>query len=139
MTDVILVDDRLCVDALAGRRIPNATSDEVVATTWGFHYRLLRALADDRVVGSLSRATPAALRDRAANPPPDRLVVLDPRASTAMAAELAARHSLNVLASELIAAAKVHGCHVVLMASNVGRRWPDVLEIEDVPLRLVED
>ncbi len=134
---MILVDDRLCLDALAGRTTLSTSPEEVVATTWGFHYRLLRALADDRVVGSLTRASPADVRRRAANPPANRLVVLDPRTSTSLAAELAVRHGLNLLASELVAAAKSHRCQVVLSEANVGRRWPDVLTSEGISLRVV--
>jgi hypothetical protein len=134
---VIIVDDRLCVEALAGRPITGSSPATVVATTWGFHFRLLRALADDRTIGALTRATPDDIRRGAANPSPGLLFVLDPRPSTAIAAEVAVRHGLNLLASEMVAAAKLHSARVVLSAANVGRRWREVLDAEGISLHVV--
>ena len=68
----------------------------------------------------------------AADPPPARLLVLDPRTTTARAAELASRYDLNLLAAELFAAAVEHGAEVRLSAANVGRRWPEVMEAEGI-------
>jgi hypothetical protein len=124
---VIIVDDRLALDALAGRSGPGP-----VATTWGFHYRLLRALADPAGWGTLSRTVIDEARRLAADPPASRLLVLDPRESTNRAAELSVRHGLNLLAAELVAAAAHHRASVRLHAANVGRRWPDVLEAESI-------
>lgn len=135
---MIIIDDRLSLDALAGRRDRfGAARIDVVATTWGFHYRLLRALADDERVGQLSGAAPVALRDRAKEPPASTLVVLDPRDITARAAELAVRHHLNLLAAELAAAAVDHGARIALSAANVGRTWPAVFAAEGIDLQVV--
>lgn len=131
---MIIVDDRLAIEALAGRRVDADDAD--VATTWGFHYRLLRALADEGRVGVLTRSAPSDLRAIAASPPPERLTVLDPRRVTASAAVLAERHGLNLLAAELVAAAVVNQATIVLWANNVGRSWPDVFEAEGLELRI---
>lgn len=135
---MIIVDDRLSLAALAGRRERfGAGDDEAVVTTWSFHYRLVRALADERRVGRLTAAAPAALRARVLTPPAADLVVLDPRPLTATAAEAAVRHGLNLLAAELIAAATVHRARVALSAANVGRTWSAVLAAESIELHVV--
>ena len=130
---MIIVDDKLSLDALAG------TLDwtEAVATTWGFHYRLVRALRDEERRGARRRSATDLARTLAADPPPSLLQVLDPRDVTILATEMAAHHGLNVLASELVAAAVHHRAAVQLSAPNVGRRWPEVLAAEGISLRIV--
>jgi len=136
---VILVDDRLALEVLGGRRFGGA-DDGPVATTWTFHYRLVRALADDARVGQLTQSANAVvLRRMAGSPPPELLVVLDPRSLTSTAATVAVRHGLNLLAAELLAAALVHGAPVVLSAGNVGRRWPEAFLAEGAELRVEGD
>lgn len=130
---MIIVDDKLSLDALAGR----LHVAEPVVTTWGFHYRLLRALTDETRWGALGRSVPPEALAVAADPPEDRLRVLDPRPNTAEAAKLAARHGLNVLAAELVAAARRHRAEVRLSEPNVGRRWPEVMEAEGIVLTVV--
>ncbi|CAN5522657.1 hypothetical protein BH20ACT2_BH20ACT2_24010 [soil metagenome] len=135
---MIIVDDRLSLAALAGRRERfGGAADEAVATTWGFHYRLVRALADDRRVGRLTAATPAALRERVLAPPAADLLVLDPRELTGIAAAAAVRHGLNLLAAELVAAATTHQARIALSTANVGRSWPAVFTAEGVDLQIV--
>ncbi|HET6793692.1 MAG TPA: hypothetical protein VFH45_04585 [Acidimicrobiales bacterium] len=130
---MIIVDDRLSLEALGGR----LAMDEPPATTWTFHYRLLRALHDGGRWGSLSRtATQDALRV-ATEPPSSRLQVLDPRPFTGEAAVLAVRHGLNLLAAELMAAARHHRAGVHLSAPNIGRRWPEVMAAEGIDLTVV--
>lgn len=129
---MIIVDDKLSLEAL-GRRID--TTDEV-ATTWGFHYRLLRALQDETRLGALSRHVSQSLRGMVAEPPRDRLVVLDPRLVTRRAAELTVRHGLNLLAAELFASALRHRALVRLSAPNVGRTWAAVAAAEGVALEI---
>ena len=130
---MIIVDDKLSLDALGGQldlAMP-------VATTWSFYYRMLRALRDGRGWGSLSRSsTDEALRV-AAEPPQSRLQVLDPRPITDEAAQLAVRHGLNVLAAELMGAARRNRAAVYLSAPNVGLRWPEIMASEGVPLTIV--
>ena len=129
---MIIVDDKLSLDALAGHLEDVAP----VATTWSFHFRLLRALRDGSW-GALSAAATDTARRIAAEPPSGRLVVLDPRAVTGLAAALAAKHRLNLLAAELVAAAVQHRASVRLSAQNVGRRWPEVMAAEHVMLDIV--
>lgn len=137
---MIIVDDRLSLDALAGRRERfAATSVDTVATTWSFHFRLVRALTDTSRVGALTDPEQgSALLEAASAAPAHQLQVLDPRELTATAAMLAVRHGLNLLAAELVAAATHHAATVALSSSNVGRTWPHVFEIEGIDLRLVD-
>lgn len=72
-----------------------------------------------------------------ANPPEDLLVVLDPRDVTVRAAEMALRHSLNLLAAEMVASAVHHRAELYLSAPNVGRSWPEVLAREGVALTVL--
>jgi hypothetical protein len=130
---VIIVDDKLSLDALSGR----FGATDTVATTWGFHFRLLRALSDDGRLGSLGKRAAGQARAAVAHPPDSRLRVLDPRTITDEAAELAARHRLNVLAAELVAAATHYRAAVQLSEPNVGRRWPEVMAAEGVALTVV--
>lgn len=130
---MIIIDDKLSLDALAGRFEPT----EPVAITWSFHYRLLRALRDESRWGALSRTATADVLHIATDPPASRLQVLDPRPVTDDAAQLAVRHGLNVLAAELMAAAKRYQAAVHLSAPNVGRRWPEVMDAEGISLTIV--
>ena len=93
---MIIVDDRLSLDALAGRRQRfAATSEDTVATTWSFHFRLVRALTDTSRVGALTDPEQGvALLEAAIAAPAHQLQVLDPRGLTAAAAMLAVRHGL---------------------------------------------
>ena len=135
---MIIVDDRGALEVLSGRTLRDAGSSESVATTWGFHYRLVRALADDRIVGSLGASATEAVRSVAARPPADRLVVLDPQELTATAVGVAVRHGLNLLASELTAAAIVHSVPITLSLGNVGSRWPEVFAAEGVAFEVID-
>jgi len=133
---VIIVDDRLASAVLSGRRhlVPG---DGPVATTWGFHYRLVRALTDGRVEGTLIRAAADVAPAIAASPPPAVLDILDPRLATHATAQLSIDHRLNLLAAELAAAAQVHRAEIVLAAGNVGRSWPDLFAELGIPLTVV--
>lgn len=134
---MIIVDDRLSLDALAGR-LDHLAGDGPIATTWGFHYRLVRALSDDTRVGRLTKASTAALRRVAVSPSPALLLVLDPRPITGIAATMAIRHRLNLLAAELVAAATYHSATVALASVNVGRTWPGVFAAEGITLQVVD-
>lgn len=136
---MIIVDDRLCLDALAGQHARfGATADDIVLTTWGFHYRLARALTDTGRLVALSGDVPAQeMLDAVLSPPPGSFQVIDPRELTRAAAAAAVRHGLNLLASELVAAAVHHDAAVALSRGNVGRSWPAVFEAEGIELRVV--
>ena len=131
---MIIVDDRLILDALSGR----LTSDESIVTTWSFHYRLVRALADEARWGSLHDAATDEARLLVIDPPRALVTVLDPRVVTARAAELARRHTLNLLAAELFAAAIHHRARVRLSAQNVGRQWRSIMGAEDIGFDIVD-
>ncbi len=130
---MIIVDDRLSLLSLGGHL--SLTEPQEVATTWGFHYRLLRALTDESRVGALTRASSPQLRQIAAAPS-GRLTVLDPRVLTVTAAAMASRHRLNLLGAELVAAATIHRAPVLLSHGNVGRSWPGVFRSEGLELRV---
>lgn len=133
---MIIVDDRLARVVLSGHHVA-ALGDRPAVTTWGFQYRLVRALHDDRVDGRLSADASDALRRTAATPPPAVLTVLDPRPLTARAATLAIDRRLNLLAAELCAAALHHGAGIALTERNVGRRWPGLFEELGLTLTVV--
>lgn len=133
---MILIDDRLSRAVLSGDRPPALPAGDL-ATTWGFHYRLLRALLDQRVDGRLSRGVAEAVRATAAAPPPQVLTVLDPREVTGRAAELAVGDRLNLLGAELLASALLHDAMVALSEGNVGRSWPTLFDDHGVSLEVI--
>lgn len=133
---MIIVDDHLAILAAAGG-LP--FEEGPVATTYAFWYRLIRAVHSPGVFGSLSREVEAsAARARLANPPADRLLVLDPRASVGAAAQVAARHRANLVLAELVGAARHHGATVRVTAANVGRTWVGIMEAEGIELQVVD-
>ena len=136
---MILVDDRLALEVLAGRRhVVGATADDRIATTWGFHYRLVRALTDTSRTGQLSGNAPdAQVLEAVLTPRASDLEVLDPRDVTREAAAAAVLHGLNLLAAELVAAATHHHATIALSSTNVGRGWPAVFAAEGIELRTV--
>lgn len=121
---MLIVDDHLALLAIAGR-LPDLEVDGPVAITWGFHFRLARALSDSATLGSLSRRNvdPAAAARRVLHPPAHRLVVLDPRASLDETVRAAVACRANLLLSEVLGAAVRHGASVRITAANVGRTW----------------
>lgn len=129
---MIIVDDRLSLAVLSGRL--ELTGG---ATTWGSHYRLTRALLDPARRGALSGDIGDAVRAVMADPPRSRLVILDPRDITELAAEMSIRHRLNLLAAEMVAAAVHHRAPVYLSAANVGKAWPDAMAAEAVTLTVI--
>jgi hypothetical protein len=130
---VILLDDKLSLHALAGRY---AAGDQA-ATTWTFHCRLVRALTDTDRWGAPTRDATPAIRVIATRPPPGRLSVIDPRAVTVLAASVAAKHGLDLLAAELVTSALHYGVQIELSAPKVGRRWPEVMSAEGITLNIV--
>lgn len=133
---MIVVDDYLTRTIVLGER-EEVPDGETVATTWGFHYRLIRALTDNRTSGALSwgDATEALLA--VSRPERHGLAVVDPRLLTTTAASLAIEHRLNLLTAELVAAAQVHEAEVVLTERNVGKRWPALFDELGLTLTIV--
>jgi len=136
---VIIVDDHLALLAIAGS-LPELGQPGPVMTTYGFHYRLARAVSDSARTGTLSRRhqeAPAAL-DRVLKPPANRLIVLDPRASVDEAVSVAIEHGANLLLAELVGAAVHHRACVRIMPSNEGRTWAEVMETVGVDFATVD-
>jgi hypothetical protein len=130
---VVIVDDHLALLALAGR-VPQLSADGPVVTTWGFQFRMARAVMDSARSGTLSRRVPdpsAAIR-RVLRPPAHRLVVLDPRASVDASVRVAVELGANLLLAELVGAALHHRAAVRVTEGNVGRSWPAVMEAEGI-------
>jgi hypothetical protein len=137
---VIIVDDHLALLAIAGA-LPDLGHPGPVATTYGFHFRLARAVADSTRRGTLSRGlenAPAAL-SRVLRPPADRLVVLDPRASLDQAVRVGMDHGANRLLADLVGAAVHHHAVVRVMRGNVGRTWASVMAAKDVSFATVDN
>ncbi len=135
---MIVVDDHLALLAIGGA-LPDLGYHGPIATTYTFHYRLARAVADSAQSGALSRrleTAPAAL-NRVLRPPANRLVVLDPRASLDEAIRTAQEHGVNLLLAELIGAALHHRAAVRVSPGNVGRSWASVMSASRVDFATV--
>jgi len=130
---VVIVDDHIALLAIAGAP-PAELPDGPVVTTYSFHFRLVRAVVDEAADGALSRrvSDPALAVRRVIHPPADRLLVLDPRTSTAEAAQVGFNHGANLLLAELVGAALRHGAAIRMSEGNVGRAWPAVMTAESV-------
>ena len=136
---MIIVDDHLAILAIAGV-LPDLGRSGPIATTYGFHFRLARAVADSARSGALSRRSenaPAALT-RVLRPPAHRLVVLDPRASVGESVRMGVQHSANLLLAELVGAAVHHRAAVRVTQANEGRTWAAVMTAEGVDFATVE-
>lgn len=136
---MVIVDDHIALLAISGR-LPDLQAVGPVTTTYGFHYRLVRAVMDNARSGSLSRRLddPTAALRRVREPPTNRLVVLDPRTSTAEAATAAVAHHANLLLAELVGAARHYGASVRVTQANAGRRWPSTFSAEDVDFATIQ-
>jgi len=132
---MILVDDRWAVEALA-RNLPDTVGPAPVATTHAFWYRLARALVDPTVRGVLSHeADPEMVLALVLDPPPDRLVVLDPRRTIREAVHAAVDHSANYLLAQLLGAAIATGWPV--RVSSQGARWSSAMAGEGIEYAVV--
>lgn len=136
---MIIVDDHLALLAIAGA-LPELGQPGPVTTTYGFHYRLARAVSDSTRSGTLSRRlqdAPAALT-RVLKPPANRLVILDPRASIGETVDVAIRGSANLLLAELVGAAMHHRASVRITPKNEGRKWAAVMEATGVDFATID-
>lgn len=135
---MIIVDDHLAILAIAGA-LPDLGRSGPIATTYGFHFRLARAVTDSARSGTLSRRmhnVPAALT-KVLRPPAHRLVVLDPRASVGEAVRAGIDHSANLLLAELVGAAVHHRASVRVTQANEGRTWAAVMRAEGIDFATV--
>lgn len=134
---MLIVDDHLALLAVGGG-LPKGLPEGPVATTYGFHFRLARALADPSLDGALTRGVDAARAlTRVLSPPSDRLVVLDPRRSTGESITIAVEHGVNFLLAQLVGAALHHGAPVRISQRNCGRAWPGVMRAAGVDFAAV--
>lgn len=135
----MIVDDHLALLSVAGA-LPDLGAVGPVVTTYGFQYRMARAVSDSARSGSLSRrlADPAAALRRVLRPPAHLLVVLDPRASIEEAAQVAVRHRTNLLLAELVGAALHHRAAIRVTPENCGKTWPEFMQAEGVDFATVE-
>lgn len=133
---MILVDDHLARGVVLGERL-GRDDGVVLATTWGMHFRLVRALTDRRSRGMLSQGDVDVALDAVVRAEDNGLHVVDPRVLTATAARLGIEHRLNLLTAELVAAAIVHDAEVVLTERNVGKRWPALFDDLGIALTVV--
>jgi hypothetical protein len=135
---VIVVDDHLAFLAIAGRA-PDLAAEGPVVTTWGFHFRMGRAVADSSRSGSLSRRAGDAsvVARRVLHPPANRLIVLDPRASVEETIRVAVERGTNLLLAELVGAAVHHQAAIRVTQANVGRTWRRVMNTENIDFETV--
>lgn len=136
---MIIVDDHLALLAIAGA-LPQLGHPGPIATTYGFHFRLARAVADSARSGTLSRRlenAPAAIR-RVLRPPANRIVVLDPRASIDEAVRVGIEHSVNLLLAELVGAAVHHQAAIRVTPGYEGRSWAAVMGASGVNFATVD-
>ncbi len=136
---MIIVDDHLALLAIGGA-LPELDHPGPVVTTYGFHFRLARAVADSARSGTLSRRlqNAAAALTRVLRPPASRLVVLDPRASIDETVRVAAEHGANLLLAELVGAAVHHEAAVRVTLGNEGRLWRSVMDDRAVNFATVD-
>lgn len=136
---MIIVDDHLALLAIAGA-LPELGFPGPIVTTYGFHFRLGRAVGDSARSGALSRRlqnAPTAL-NRVLHPPANRLVVLDPRASLDEAVRTGIEHRANLLLAELVGAAVHHQAAVRVTTANEGRSWGAVMDASGVDFATVD-
>jgi hypothetical protein len=135
---VVIVDDHLGLLALAGR-LPGLSAEGPVVTTWGFHFRMARAVMDSALSGSLSQrvSDSSAVSRRVLHPPANRLIVLDPRASADQSVRVAVAHRVNLLLAELVGAGARFEASVRVTPANVGRSWAAVMEAEGIDFAAV--
>jgi len=130
-----LVDDHLALSILQGRRNRHG-SDGVPWISWGFHFRLVRAVLDMRSRGRLSSGLDVRVLGLVVAPPSDMLQVIDPRHLTVTAARLMTRYRLSLVGAELLSAGIVLGTSVHVADGNVGRSWSEVAAAEGIDLRV---
>ena len=116
---MILVDELLAIRVIAGSA-PDALRGVSAALTYGRAYRLTRALLGSgpgrlqvrgrftRLVDSLGEEDQRALGEWLAEPDPDVLTVIDPRAHIRGAAVLQNSYAVSLLQAETLAAGAEH-------------------------------
>ncbi|CAN5818013.1 hypothetical protein BH24ACT3_BH24ACT3_12510 [soil metagenome] len=136
----VVLDDTLLLEWLIGDFA--VESDEAVATTAAWWFRLARALLRDGG-GALSRqlaTSPEDLRRRLLEEVldlPETVTVLHPRDTIAIAAGLSARHGLNLLAADALAVAQVLAGRLLVTVADDGPRLRAAATALDIDYRAV--
>lgn len=131
----MVVDDHLLVRILSNQLAPVGD----VAVTGHWYYRACRAAIAGRDGGWLNRTisrTPAAAREalrRSLLRLPSSIELVSLRDLVPTMATLSARHRLNVLALEALAAAVHLGVGIHVSAANIGPKLRDAAAAEGVP------
>jgi hypothetical protein len=123
---VIVVDDVLLIDLLAGTQSAEVAvaTQNGVATTFSFYYRLARAIGSSRLEGSLTRRFEALHQDRRhyvvglLEALPETIVLLAPRDLVPTMSALAAVTSANFLTVELVATAMILEARVLVTTTS---------------------
>jgi hypothetical protein len=125
--------------AIAGQ-LPEFGVEGPFVTTYGFQFRMARAVIDSARTGRLSKrvTNPDAAGRRLLYPPAHRLVVLDSRSSLEDAVRVAITYGANLLLAELVGAARHHSAAIRVTRSNVGGTWVGVMEAEGIDFSAVD-
>jgi hypothetical protein len=144
---VVLVDDHVLLRILLADEPPSLRPPgTAIATTGLWYHRLCRALADQAVLGSLSRRLGAVGSDVAQRVMesvitlPDTVTLVSLRTLGWPMAELV--HSgarLNLLSLEALAAARVLSAPIVLAEQDANPPLRDAARRLGIPLRILRD
>ncbi len=143
--NVVLIDDHLLLQVLLDNEPIDLRTESTVLTTTGLWYhRLCRALATDRVIGSLSRqlagvdASVARSAIDAITQLPEDIELVSLRTLGWSMAQLAANgHRLNLLSLEALAAAKYLSAEVCLSPASSGTAVHTAAASEALSVRIV--
>lgn len=142
--DVIVVDDRLLFDVIAGTE-PAELLDAArggVATTFSWYFRLARAIASERVEGALSRHYSGLPADRQAqvrgvlDDLSDRVEIVGAKEAVPVMTALATVVSVNVLTADAVATALILDAPILVSTrSDVLER---AAEAAGVPIQVLD-
>ena len=142
--NAVLVDDHLLLQVLLGDASADLPADASLATTGLWYHRLCRALANDAVVGALSRqlggVDEAVARSvvNAVIDLPDNIDVISLRALGWPMAKLAADgRRLNLLSLEALAAAQSLSAELWLSPASRDSPLHTEAPNADVPVRII--
>ena len=145
MSDVVLVDDHILLSLLLGEE-PRELRPRggVVATTGLWYHRLCRALADQAVVGSMSRQLGGVSPDIAADviaaviELPESIEMMSLRALGWPMGELMRDGvRLNLLSLEALAAARILGAEICCAQGNENEPLIEAARTHALPIRSV--
>lgn len=145
MNDVVLVDDHILLSLLLGEE-PRELRPRggIIATTGLWYHRLCRALADQAVVGSMSRRLGGVSPDIAVDviaaviELPESIELVSLRTLGWPMGELVRDGTrLNLLSLEALAAARVLGAEICCAQGNDNEPLQDAARTHAIPVRSV--